>query len=67
MRRGATLLIVLVLAVAGFAAGLSMDSTAGLKCSCPGGGLLLPSSTRATGSEARPEATIRSGDRCLAC
>jgi len=62
MRRGATLLVVLVLAVAGFAAGLSIDSSGGLKCSCLAGRLLSPSSTTATVPEVQPAITTRSSD-----
>jgi len=56
-------MIVLVLAVAGFAAAFSIGFRES-KCSCPTGVLLSPSSTRATPSEAQLEATTWSGDTC---
>ena len=62
MRRGATLLIVLVLIVAGFAAAALVDSSGGSKCSCPAGRVLSPSPTTATLPEAQPDRTTRGSD-----
>jgi len=62
MRRGATLLIVLVLAVAGFAAAALVDSAGGSKCSCPAGRVLSPSPTTTRPPEAQPDTTTRNTD-----